>query len=252
MIQKKSGLQVTKPADLPKFPNLGIGGIAGAGKTHLLGTGGKGIKTLVIDTEGGTVTYSGKSFKGDKFASDGIDIISFEDIDWSAPDALTRFVGKIEGVFDYLIRTKNSDGYKIVALDSLTEFQERFLSLHKAADKRQSYGALRDTLYGIVHKARQTPAITVFTGRLKTAMDDVANREVVRFEVSPGVYSVISGLFDSLGFLDVKKKTPAPNSPLVRTLDFTYNTRTQGKDRYGFGDMENPSMHQILQTVSGN
>lgn len=247
MIKKAQGLNVVKPMQLPKFPNIGLGGVAGAGKTHLLGTVGKKRKALIMDTEGGSVTYNSDTFKADAAAADHIDIIGFDGI-----DSCTMLVNRVESTLDYLIQSKNSDGYSLVALDSLTEFQERFLSMHQANDKRQSYGALREALYSIVLKARQVPVLTVFTGRLRATHDEVLNREIVRLEVSPGVYSVISGLFDSLGFLDVRKQGVAPTSPLIRTLDFTHNTRTQGKDRYGFGNIERPTFEAILGKLEGN
>ena len=245
MLTKTKGLVVSKPGDLPKYVNFGLGGRAGVGKTHLLGTAGKKAKILILDTEGGNVTYSSKSFKADPAASE-IDVITFDETD------LTKFIHSIESVFDHLIRTKNSEGYTLVALDSLTEFQERFLSMHVAGDKRQSYGALRDTVYGIVRKATQTPVHTVFTGRLKAAHDDVLNREVVRFEVSPGVWAVISGLFDSLGYMSVERVGIGKNAQTSRILDFTHNVRTEGKDRHGLGRIENPTFEQIISTLGGN
>ena len=245
MIQKSSGLKTVKPADLPKFVTYGLGGVAGAGKTHLLGTVGAG-KALIMDTEGGNVTYNSKSFKSDPDASDNIDIITFDDVD--SAQALAH---RVESTLDHLIRTKNSDGYTLVALDSLTEFQERFLSLHVAPDKRQSYGALRDALYSIVSKARKVPAHTVFTARLKVTQDEVLGREVVRFEVSPGVYSVVSGLFDNIGFLNVERRGLGNNAKNVRTLDFTHNVRYNGKDRYGLGTMTDATFVKIQTLLDG-
>lgn len=245
MIQKSGGLKTVKPADLPKFINFGIGGVAGAGKTHLLGTVGKG-RALIMDVEGGNVTYNSAAFKADPNASSNIDIITFDDV-----DNAVALVNRIESTLDHLIRSKNQEGYTLVALDSITEMQERFLSLHSAPDKRQSYGAFRDAIYSIVSKARQVPAHTVFTARLKATQDDVLGREVIRFEVSPGAYSVISGLFDNIGFLDVERKGVGSNARSVRILDFTHNVRRNGKDRYGLGEMDSPSFVKIQAQLNG-
>jgi hypothetical protein len=246
MIQKNSPLPISKPSELPKFANIGLGGIAGAGKTHLLGTVGKGKKVLILDTEGGSSTYSSAAFKATADATDKIDVITFDDVTKAAD-----LVHRIESTLDYLIKTNNSDGYELVALDSLTEFQERFLSLHEALDKRQSYGAVRDSLYSIVHKARRVPAHTVFTARLKAAHDEVLGREVVRFEVSPGVYSVISGLFDVIAFLDVKRVGLGNNAKIVRTFDPNHGIRFSGKDRFGIGEVETPTFSKIASKISG-
>lgn len=245
MSQLKS-LPVTKPPALPEFFNMGLGAIAGAGKTHLLGTPGKGKRILNIDLEGGTTTYSSATFKGAPDATDNIDVISFNDV----PDA-TSLIGRIEGILDYLIINKNKEKYDLVAIDSLTELQEKFLSLHKAPDKRQSYGAFRDSLYTIVHKARLAPVHTIFTARLKATQDDVLNREVVRFEVSPGAWGVISGLFDIIAMLDVKRVGMGNNAKLVRVLDAEHGLRFTGKDRIGVHGMTDPTMAKILAKTGG-
>lgn len=246
MIQKAGVLPITKPSELPKWVNIGLGAVAGWGKTHLLGTVGKNKRVLILDTEGGSATYSSAAFKSDANATDKIDVITFDEVSTAQELEL-----RVMQALDYLIKTNNSDGYSLVALDSLTEFQERFLSLHVAADKRQSYGALRDALYGIVSKARRVPVHTVFTARLKATQDEVLNREIVRFEVSPGVYSVISGLFDSISYGDVKRVGMGNNARITRVLDSTPTLRTPGKDRLGLGVMDDPSFVKILSTISG-
>ncbi len=234
--------QLSKPGALPKYANIGIGGVAGAGKTHLLGTVGKDNKVLVIDTEGGTVTYNSDCFLKDPTATENIAIKAVYSESITTAQALVQ---SVESVFDYLIKSKNSDGYSLVALDSLTEFQERFLSLHQATDPRQSYGALKDAVYKLVNKARSVPTHTIFTARLKQTQDEVLGREIVRFAISPGSYDVISGLFDSIGFLTIK----AQGQRSTRTLDFNHTLRTQGKDRYGLGDLVNPTFKAISDKI---
>ncbi len=239
-------LPVAKPPALPEFYNMGLGAIAGAGKTHLVGTPGKSKRVLNLDLEGGTTTYSSATFKSATDATDSIDVISFDDV----TDAVS-LVGRLEGILDYLIATKNKDKYDVVAIDSLTEMQEKFLSLHKAPDKRQSYGAFRDAIYGIVHKARLAPVHTIFTARLKATQDEVLDREVVRFEVSPGAWGVISGLFDIIAMLDVKRVGLGNNARVVRVLDAEPGLRFLGKDRIGVHGMIDPTMSKILTTAGG-
>lgn len=244
MIQNGPGLIFTTPAALAKHVNFLFSGVAGAAKTTLLGTIGKGNKALIADVEGGTVTYQSAYFRQHPQAAniEDLHILGFDDVT-TAQDLVHR----VESALDYLIRTGNKDGYTLFALDSVTEFQEKFLSLHQAADKRQSYGALRDALYSIVHKARQAPLHTAFTARLKATTDEVLNREIVRPEVSPGVWSVISGLFDNIGFLDLKVQGVTQ----TRVLDFAHKVRTQGKDRYGLGELTNPTFVDIVARLTG-
>jgi len=241
---KASTIKFVSPSALPKYVNFGIGGVAGAGKTHLLGTVGKGRKVLIFDTEGGNVTFNSAAFLADPAATEleNIHVVVFDDV-----TTTVEMVHRVEGALDHLIRTKNADGYSLVALDSLTEFQARFLSLDNAADKRQSYGRLQEALYGIVHKARQVPTHTVFTARLRYTQDDVLGREVVRFDVSPGGWSIISGLFDNIGFLDLRTQ----GVRTTRTLDFSHKIRTQGKDRFGLGELTDPKFSDIITRVEG-
>lgn len=245
MINKSAGPKTSSPAALPKWGNFLISGVAGSSKTSLLGLIGTGNKALIMDPEGGTVSYHSAWFgqQPDAAKLDDLHVVSFDDVT-TAQDLVHRVVSTL----DYIIKTKNSDGYTLVALDSLTEFQERFLSLHVAGDKRQSYGALRDSLYEIVHKARQAPVHTVFTARLKATFDEVQNRDVVRPEVSPGVWSVVSGLFDQIGFLEVKTQ----GVRTTRTLDFAHKTRTQGKDRFGIGAIDDPTFVKLQAVLDGD
>ena len=240
----KSSLPISSPAALPLHPNILLGGVAGAGKTAFLGSVGPDAKALILDSEGGSVTFQSRWFLDQPTSPplENLHIIGFDDCT-TAQDVVQR----VEGTLDYLIRTKNSDGYALFALDSLTEFQQKFLSLHTAPDPRQSYGALKDALYTIVHKARQAQLITVFTARLKATEDEVLKREIVRPDVSPAVWSLVSGLFDDIGFLDLTVQGVTTK----RVLDFSHRVRHQGKDRHGFGSLSNPTMIELLEKLKG-
>jgi len=240
----KSPLPISTPAALPQYPNILLGGVAGAGKTAFLGSVGPDDKALILDTEGGSVTYQSRWFLEQPTSAklENLHIIGFDDC-----TTAQEVVQRVEGTLDYLIRTKNSDGYSLFALDSLTEFQQKFLSLHAAPDPRQSYGALKDSLYSIVHKARQAQLVTVFTARLKATEDEVLKREIVRPDVSPAVWSLVSGLFDDIGFLDLTVQGVTTK----RVLDFSHRVRHQGKDRHGFGSLANPTMIELLEKLKG-
>ena len=227
-----------KPAQLPATYSMGIGGAAGSGKTHLLGTVGKGKKILVFDPEGGTTSFNSKTYLADKSGTepDNIDVITFDNVKDSKD-----LVFQVESVFDILIRDK-SIGYDLVVLDSVTEFQTRFLELHSSDDHWAPYRDLQNSLYTLVKKARLVPAHTIFTARLKASVDEVLGQEIVRFAVSPGVWSVMSGLFDQIGFMLFRTQGIRE----VRELDFTHTNRAPGKDRAGFGKVVSPKLQAFL------
>lgn len=239
--------KLAKPPALPEFLRLLVVGAAGAGKTHLFATVGKDAKVLSIDVEGGATTYSSPPFLQDPAAADpeNIDIIEFPTEGPDAPANAAELIHRVEGVFDYLIRSKNADGYKVVIVDSLTELQNRFLSMHQAADPRQSYGALSDAAYNIILKARATPAHVVFTTRPKAAIDEVTGREIVRSDVAPSVWSNISGLIDAVGYYHIRTQ----GAKTTRVLDFSHDARFQAKNRYGLTELQNPTMAEILEVI---
>jgi len=216
-----------------------------------MGTVGKGKKVIVLDVEGGSVTYSSPTYLADPNATEpeNIDVLSFPTEGPDAPATARDLAHRVESVFDYLIRSNNADGYELVVIDSLTEFQKRFIYMYDAADLRQAYGALSDAVYSIVLKARQAPVHTVFITRPKAAIDEVTGKEIVRSDVAPSVWSVISGLMDAVGYYHAKSQGIGAQARTVRVLDFTHDNRFQAKQRYGLGEMQEPTMAQLLEVI---
>lgn len=239
-----NGLEVKKPLDLPEYNNYLIDGVAGSGKTTLLGTVGKGNKILIIDMEGGSASYSSPVFSTIKDATEieNIDIVA---TDW---DKLTaaQVIHAVEGVFDHLIKSKNAEGYVLVGVDSVTELQKRFIYSHSASDPRQSYGAWADSLYAIVNKARACPTNVVFLSRPRVSKDEVTGSDIIRSDISPAAWSVVSGLMDANGLLSSKTNMAGKTT---RTLDFTPSQRYAAKQRLGLEELENPSMKDLLDRV---
>jgi hypothetical protein len=238
----RSPLNITTPGLLPEFPNICLSGVAGTGKTSFLGSVGAGGKALIVDVEDGTVSFHSPWYRAQEGSA------KLENLHILRPDGATKaheVIHLIDSALDHLIRTKNSDGYSVFAVDSITELQELFISLHGANDPRQSYGAFKDALHGVVLKARRAPIITIFTARLKVATDDVLNREVVRPAMSPGSWEVVSGLFDLIGQLDVRTQGVTTR----RTLSFNPTPRFQGKDRVGIPDLAEPTFVQLQAAI---
>jgi len=238
-----SKLTFRTPNGLPKYPNIVVGGGAGVGKTAFLGSAGPDAKVLIADPEQGTVSFQSAWFLAQPTSvkQENIHVIDFDDVTTSA-----ELVHRVEGALDHLIRTKNSDGYALFALDSITEFQERFIRLHTASDPRQAYGALKEAMHTLTIKARQAPVVTIFTARLRAITDEVSQREMVRPEVSPGVWSVTSGLFDQIGLFDLRVQGVTAR----RTLDFSLKPRFPGKDRFGLGEIPDPTMMALLAKLN--
>lgn len=247
MVPQAGRPKTTKPPAMPEYLKLLAVGAAGAGKTHLFATVGKGAKVLSLDVESGSATYSSPPFLQDPAAADpgDIDIVAFPTEGPEAVKTAAELTFTVESAFDYLIRTKNADDYKVVIVDSLTEFQKRFLSLHQAPDPRQSYGALSDALYNIVLKARACPVNVVFTTRPKAAVDEVTGREIVRSDVAPSVWANISGLLDAVGYYHVRTQ----GAKTSRVLDFSHDARFQAKNRYGLTELVNPTMAELLEVI---
>lgn len=234
----------TKPSELPDTFNGLFFGASGVGKTHLMGTVGKGKKVLVADVEGGSVTYSSTPYQSDENATerDNIDIIPFP---FTGPDEVktaAELVHLIEGTLDWLIRTNNEDGYELFVVDSLTEFQARFLNLHGASDPRQSYNAMADALHTIVLKARQAPVHVIFLSRPVVKEDPETNAEVIRADVAPSAWKQISGLLDAVGYY----KARTQGATTKRVLDFTHSNRFFAKNRYGLTELTNPTLKEVF------
>ena len=239
--------KTTKPADMPSTFNGLFFGASGIGKTHLMGTLGKGGKVLIADVEGGSVTFSSDPYLNDPNATDpsNIDVIPFP---FTGPDEVetaAELVHLIEGTLDWLIRTNNEEGYDLFVVDSLTEFQARFLGLHGANDPRQSYNAMADSLHNIVLKARQAPLHVVFLSRPVVKEDPETNAETIRADVAPSAWKQISGLLDAVGYY----KARTQGATTKRVLDFQHSNRFFAKNRYGLTELTNPTLKEVFDIV---
>lgn len=244
-----AGLKTKRPDPLPKKNVYLLDGTAGSGKTTFCATVGSGNKILVLDFEGGTTSYSAPHYPSipDATELENIDIIPFPQNGEGTINEAAKLAFTVQGILDHLIKSQNAEGYTVVVLDSLTEFQRRFISTHGASDPRQSYGAWAEAIYSIVHKARACPMDVIFTSRPRVSKDEVSGQDIVRSDVSPAAWSLVSGLIDVAGLLTVKTSV---SGKVTRTLDTTHDQRYQAKDRAGIGEMENPSLRQLLDKVS--
>lgn len=244
MLGRTGKLQTVSPLKRPEFITIGLGGDAGVGKTHFLGTGEGTL--LSLETEGGDETYSSPAFQRDpnSLPLENIHIIRVGEP--GSYNNVNELVAQVTRPLDTLIRSKNEDGYSVIALDSLTELQAKFLKAHVSADPRQSYGAWKDAIHEIVTKIRQVPANRILTARLRVAQDEVNGGEMVQFAISPGAFEVVSGLFSAIGYMRTKKKGGRD----IRYIEFNHTNRLKGKDRYDLGLVEEPTLKQVIQQVT--
>lgn len=235
----------SKPGNFRPYKIFGIGGVAGAGKTTLAGLAGKGAKVLVFDTEGGSTAYNSKFFKEHPDASD-VEIVSLYGTEYNDP---TMLQGHLINSLTYLADNKNKEGYDVVVIDSLTEFQERFIT-YNSADGFARYRLLSEAYHKMLQTAQGILAHVVFTSRLDTRMDEVLQQEVIRFSLPQKSWSVVSGLLDVIAFKTVQTKGFGKSAKEVHVLDSRPSTRFQGKDRFGIGVMEDPTMKKLIEVVS--
>lgn len=243
---KTAPFKTVQPQDFRPHKLIGLGGVAGAGKTTMAGLAGKGKKVLVLDLEGGSTTYAGKFFKSHPDKSD-VDIIPMFDTSHNDP---TKLTADIIGTFEYLAATNNKEGYDVVVVDSLTEFQERFVNNHKG-DGFATYRQLGEAFHRMMQTAQAVPAHVVFTSRLVLRTDDVLGTEVVRFSLAEKSWSVVSGMLDVIAYKSVQTKGFGKAAREVHILDARQTSRFHGKDRFGIGEMEDPTMKKILDVVGG-
>lgn len=242
----KAPFSTVQPTDFRPHKLFGFGGQAGSGKTTLAALAGKGAKVLNIDLEGGSSTYTGKFFKEHPDASD-VEIIPLFDNSHNDP---TKLTAGILGPLEYLAGTKNKEGYDVVVIDSLTEFQERFI-IHNNSDGFTKYRQLGDAFHRMMQTAQGVPAHVVFTSRLVLRNDEVLGHEVVRFSLADKSWSVVSGMLDVIAYKTVQHKGFGSAAREVHVLDARQSSRFSGKDRFGIGEMVDPTMKKILDTVTG-
>lgn len=242
----KAPFTTVQPSDFRPFKIFGLGGQAGAGKTTLAALAGKNAKVLMMDLEGGSSTYAGKFFKEHPDASQ-VDIVEMYDNSHNDP---TKLVGGIIGNLEYLAGTKNKEGYDVVVIDSLTEFQERFI-IYNQSDGFTKYRQLGDAFHRMMQTAQGVPAHVVFTSRLVLRTDEVLGHEVVRFSLADKSWSVVSGMLDVIAYKTVQHKGFGNAAREVHVLDARQSSRFSGKDRFGIGEMIDPTMKKLIEAVKG-
>lgn len=255
---KIEGLKARKPPPLPSHNVFLIDGESGCGKSTLVGTVGKGNKIITLDFEGGTVSYSSPIFRSlpDATEPDNIHVIPFPRFDIPPRDGeeevkaitdINTLQLRVMSVFDYLRKTNNSDGYTLLVVDSLSEMQQRFITLFPGNDPRQGYQQWKNFLSELVNKAKVTPVNTVFISRPVSATNEVTGEREVRSGVSPAAWQAVSGLIDANGYYQTKTN---PAGKTTRTLNFTLAQKYSAKTRMALGVIENPSFKQILDLIA--
>jgi phage nucleotide-binding protein len=125
-------------------------GPAGAGKTSLIPAL---PKPIVLSAEGGLLSIAGKDI----------------------PYIEIKSMADIRDAYRFLSESGESQGYKSVAIDSISELAEVVLGAEKRASKdpRQAYGAMQDQMGDFVRAFRDLPGRHVMmTAKLEKSQDE--------------------------------------------------------------------------------
>jgi phage nucleotide-binding protein len=201
-------------------------GISGAGKTRLCATTDQ--PALIISAESGLL-----SLRDHDIAV--IDVASIEDV---------------REAYDY-VTSKEGQKFAWVCLDSISEIAEVVLAAEKRAtkDPRQAYGALADTMMGLLRAFRDLPGRNVYMSCKADRIKDEDSGAVLNGPSLPGqrLAAQLPYMFDEVFCLRVERD--AEGAP-TRWLQ-TQGDRTHiAKDRSGSLDLfEAPDLSTIAAKI---
>lgn len=243
-------MQIKKTTDITHFKLKGLSvGPPGAGKTTFACSMAKAFPTLVLSAEAGLL--SALNIKGDDgkpLPIDFIEIETFEDI---------------ETVYNHLKMKAVVDGhdygkYQAVAMDSITEIQDKCLQSIMAKTKNeamqiQDWGVLANRIERMVRSFRDLPLHLVVTALEEPETDKLTGEVKVWPMLKGSVQRKLPAYFDLVLYhygkeveVDGKKKTV----PCVLTCN---SGKYQGKDRSGKlpQTMQAPDFKIVFETIFG-
>ena len=244
--------KIIKPQALRAYGTIAIAGDMGVGKTHLAATVGKHRRVFIIDVEGGTITYQSKKYLRDPAGTRKIGIRLIEEEEYS--DNCTKLAYLVEQALDWLISNRGAD-YDLVVLDSVSGLMETFLRLHEDAweptpsgsseyNTWKGYGDFKKAISKIIGKVKilRQYCHILFLGHINwKIVDKTTEINKAHFHLSPAAWKVVGREFDSLGFM--------VSDDVGRILYFNPRLIYPTKDRYDLGDIENPTMEEILDKI---
>ena len=217
--------------------NILVHGLAGSGKTVLVGTIGE--KTLLLSVEGGLLSLKGNVDTGllPKSVLTDIDVVEILTID------------QLESICDDVCH--NETDYKWIALDSISEIAENILLAAKkdCKDPRAAYGVMMDRVSKCLIDFRDLKNKNkIMTCKQQRTKDDDTGRTLY-LPSMPGnkLHQSIPYIFDEVFALRVEKDEEGSD---YRILQTNRDAQYEAKDRSGKLDMfEPPNIKDIVDKI---
>ena len=217
--------------------NILVHGMAGSGKTVLVGTIGE--RTLLLSVEGGLLSLKGNVETGllPESVMTDIDVVEILTID------------QLELIRDDVCH--NQTDYKWIALDSISEIAENILLAAKkdCKDPRAAYGIMMDRVSKCLIDFRDLKNKNkLMTCKQQRTKDDDTGRTLY-LPSMPGnkLHQSIPYIFDEVWALRVEKDEEGND---YRVLQTNRDAQYEAKDRSGKLDMfEEPNVCDIVQKI---
>lgn len=200
--------------------------IPGAGKTTLCATLNE--PTLIISAEGGLLSLR-------NFDIPVVEVSTIEDI---------------KEVYKFILESHEAKHFRWICLDSISEIAEVVLASEKklTKDPRQAYGALAETMTGLIRSFRDLPRNVYFSCKSEKEKDE-ATGAMIYTPCLPGrrLGQEIPYFFDEVFALRVERNEEGQP---VRWLQTSSDAQYIAKDRSGCLDMfEAPDLGAIAAKI---
>lgn len=218
-------LSFTSTNKIVPFVNALVYGEAGVGKTVLCSTA---PKPFIISTEGGMLSLQDEN------------ITVFE----------VRGILDIKDIYQWLIKSKESQAFTTVCMDSLSEVAEVLLMelLPNFKDPRQAYGEMATEMSKIIRDFRDIKKHTYFTAKVRILEDENTGRITYRPSV-PGqmLLNNLPYFFDEVFILEFARI----DKKLTRAIRTVGDTQWIAKDRSGrLNKYEPPNLTTVINKMT--
>lgn len=217
-------------------------------------TANAGIKALVYGGAGAGKTYLVKTLPHDKtfILSAEAGLLSLSDV--SIDGAAINTFDDMTEAYRFLTSSEEARKYRWLAIDSISEIAEQVLSHEKAKSKdpRQAYGALIDTMTGLVRAFRDLPGRSIYMSAKLERVRDEASGAMLYGPSMPGskLGPAMPYFFDLVMAMRVHRD--GETGIEERALQTARDAQYEAKDRSGKLDAwEAPNLGEIAEKILG-
>ena len=201
-------------------------GLAGSGKTFTIRTADE--PSLIISAESGLLSLADVSV-------DAVEVDSFDDL---------------EKIYTYLCKSEESQKYKWICIDSLSEVSEVLLmrELERNKDGRKAYGEVSTRTQAMVRKFRDLPRNVYMTCKMERQKDEFTGG-ILCYPSMPGnkLGQALPYLFDEVFALRVEKDGEGVLRHMFQTSS---DAKYYAKDRSGkLSQFEKPNLAAIRAKI---